>query len=480
MITIAIVIAVAAALMLCMSPGIVDLEGLKERRKKLLDECKALEDKAKAEERDALTDEEGKLVDSHLTEVDTLTKQIDAGYAQRGRTDKLKAARDKMEAAEPPIAAPTQPSTGARTDNRVPATIRPFRPLACFRGADGPRRAYRMGRWGLATLGNDADSAAWCRENGVDVTLRALSTGVNTGAGYLIPQEFKADIIELLELYGVFRRESDPEPMARDTKVIPRRTGGLTSYFIGEGVAPTESEPTWDMVQLTAKIQATLTRLSIEVEEDSIVSLGEKIGVEAARAFSLKEDQCGFIGDGTSTYGGMFGLFPKIDDGNHAGSIYTALTGNTAFSSLDLVDFEGALGQLPQYVIDGGNPRWYISRIGFYASMSRLMTVAGGNTKDDIAGGTGLQFLGIPVVISQVLNATVAAQVSTVVCALGDLRMASSFGDRRQLTMMTSEHRYMELGQIGIRVTERFDIQLHDLGDATTAGPMIGLKTPGS
>ena len=458
-----------------------DLNKWKKRRKDLLDECKALEEKVKAEDRDQLSHEEGKLFDAHMTECDELEVKITAENTATARTARLQAAVERGAVPVPdPPRSNVQPTTEPVLDlrERVPATIRAYRPLVCFRGDDGPRRAYRMGHWGLAVLGGNMASQAWCRDHELNTTSRALSTGVNTGAGYLIPEEFKPDIIELMETYGVFRTEADPEPMARDTKIIPRRTEGLTSYFVGENTAPTESEPTWDQVQLTAKILATLTKLSIEVDEDSIVNLGEKIGSEAARAFALKEDQCGFLGTGTSTYGGMYGVFPKIDDGTHTASIHTALAGNTAFSTLDLVDFEAVLGQIPQYAIQGGNAKWYISRVGYYASMARLMDAAGGNTKDHLAAGSGLQFLGIPVVISQVCNTTTAAQINTVVCVLGDMRMAASFGDRRQLTMLTSEHRYMELGQIGIRVTERFDIVIHDLGNTTVAGPIIGLKTP--
>lgn len=467
-----------------------DLKTMKEQRKKLLDECQAFEEKAKAEKRDDLTEVEAKTVDDNLTAVDTLTAKIDAGNAARGRSDRLQRSVAQMNATEPPIVPleqPVKPGATERTDERIPAQIRPYRKLVCFGGEDGARRAYRMGQWTLGHLGGNQRAQEWCQDNGIitrrsfgDSNQRAMSTGNNFSAGYLIPEEFSADIIELLETFGVFRREADPEPMVGDTKIIPRRTSGINAFFIGENTKPTESEPTWDQVQLTAKLLATLTRLSIEVSEDSIVNLGEKIAIEVGRAFALKEDRCGFIGTGTSEFGGIVGVTPKLGDGNHAGSIHDALTGNTAFSTLDLVDFEAALGKLPEYAVQGGNAKWFISRIGFYASMSRLMTDAGGNTIDHLAGGAGLQFLGLPVVISQVMNSDTTTQTSTIVCFVGDLRMAASFGDRRQLTLMTSEHRYMDVGQIGIRGTERFDIQIHDLGNATVAGPIVGLKTPGS
>jgi hypothetical protein len=43
------------------------------------------------------------------------------------------------------------------------------------------------------------------------------------------------------------------------------------------------------------------------VLEDAIISIADDLAEEIVYAFSLKEDQCGFIGDGTSTYGGIVG-----------------------------------------------------------------------------------------------------------------------------------------------------------------------------
>jgi hypothetical protein len=43
-----------------------------------------------------------------------------------------------------------------------------------------------------------------------------------------------------------------------------------------------------------------------------VINMGDDLAGEIAYAFALKEDQCGFIGDGTSTYGGMQGVCTKI------------------------------------------------------------------------------------------------------------------------------------------------------------------------
>jgi HK97 family phage major capsid protein len=57
----------------------------------------------------------------------------------------------------------------------------------------------------------------------------------------------------------------------------------------------------------------------------------------------------------------------------------------------------------------------------------------------------------------------------------GDLAKAAAMGERRQVTIKRSDERYFDQDQIGLLGTERVDINNHDLGDNTTAGPMVGL-----
>ena len=46
-------------------------------------------------------------------------------------------------------------------------------------------------------------------------------------------------------------------------------------------------------------------RMSSEIAEDAITSLGDKMTQEIALAFAVKEDTVGFTGTGISTDGGM-------------------------------------------------------------------------------------------------------------------------------------------------------------------------------
>ena len=108
------------------------------------------------------------------------------------------------------------------------------------------------------------------------------------------------------------------------------------------------------------------------------------------------------------------------------------------------------------------------------------MLAANGTLPSDIAAGGGLRFLGCPVVLSNVMNSTLTAQTATDIAALGDLRLAVRFGDRRQMTLSATDQRYWDEDQVAIKATERFDINVHSKGTATAAGAVMVLRTPGA
>jgi hypothetical protein len=57
----------------------------------------------------------------------------------------------------------------------------------------------------------------------------------------------------------------------------------------------------------------------------------------------------------------------------------------------------------------------------------------------------------------------------------GDLSLAADFGNRRATTIAMSEHSEFDTDEIGVRGTERFDINNHSVGDTTNPGPVVGL-----
>jgi HK97 family phage major capsid protein len=103
--------------------------------------------------------------------------------------------------------------------------------------------------------------------------------------------------------------------MSSDTLRVPRRSATLSASFVGEATAGTESTQTFESVLLVAKKAMVLTTVSNELNEDAFVNLADDVAGEIAYAFAKKEDECGFIGTGTSTYGGIEGVATKLASG---------------------------------------------------------------------------------------------------------------------------------------------------------------------
>lgn len=339
----------------------------------------------------------------------------------------------------------------------------------------GREQAYRMGRWLAANLLQHEQSMIWCRQNGVGLDImNAAATSPNTAGGALVPEPLSTAIIELMDTYGLMRQSADVVPMTSDTLSIPRRTGGLTAYFIGENQEGTESDGTWDNVNLVAKKVMVLTRMSSEIAEDAIVSMADKLTMEIALAFALKEDQCGLIGTGTSTYGGMIGVLVKAIDGDHALAKVEAASGHDTFAEVDADDLLKLMAAVPLYARQGA--AWYCSPTAKSLIIDAINMSGGGNTAQILASAAQEAFLGYPVRMTPIMNDDATATLNGgVMIAFGNMAKAVTMGTRRDIRVQLSEHRYFELDQVGVKGTERFDINVHDLGSATVKSPFAVL-----
>lgn len=359
----------------------------------------------------------------------------------------------------------------------IPATAK-IGGLQFIKGDDADHRAFKAGNFFLASLFGNAKAAEWCRENGV-VVQRAMSEGVNSAGGVFVPEEMQNEIIILRNAYGLARRKLKTLPMGRDTITTPKLVSGLTMYYVGEGVAPTASQPVLTNVRLTAKKGSVLTVWSSELDEDAVVNIGDLLTGEIAYAFAKGEDDALFQGDATATYGGITGLRKIFNDGvaSLAGSV-DAASGHDTMAEIDATDLASVQGKLPQYVYDRGNPEWYCSQTMWGNVFERLIGASGGVTKDQASGRTIREYNGYPVNItaSMLAPAAPSTDASDVAMILfGDLNMSATMGDRRGMTVTRStEYKFAE-DQIAIKGTERFDINCHNTGDTTNAGSVVAL-----
>jgi HK97 family phage major capsid protein len=450
-----------------------------DKIKALLDELAAVvaemeamtEDAPEGEEAAPMTEEQEASLRSLEAKADKLRERVEFLQRVQAKEAELRAV---LERSAPAKAIETPETKEPAVEKREYAVPKSHGKLVAFRSSED---AYRAGMHIKGFVFGDEEARRWCRDHGVES--RAQASGVNSLGGVLVAPEMASEIIRLVEQYGAFPQYARRVQMNSDTLVIARRTGGLAARPVGENVEVTQSDVTFDNVELNAKIWGVANRVPNSLLEDSIIDLADAMAVEVAQAFAEAFDNAGFIGDGTNAYHGTTGIATKILQSAYSASVVTA-TSNDTFDDLTLKNFTDTLAKLPLYA--RRNAAWYVSPVGWGAAMLRLAMLpggssnAGGNTGDNVAAGFGEQFLGYPVRLVHSLESGLTGTTGKVACLFGDLSQAATFGERRAVSIRTASERYIEFDQTLTFATTRNAMVVHDLGSTTKAGPVVALK----
>ena len=242
--------------------------------------------------------------EEQTAELRKLSDEADAVKADLDFEQKLAAKEAELRAVVEPAAPAPAPVEKAEEKKRDPPVL-PHHRTPLFNIHESVEKAYGIGRWIRGTLLRSNDDLRWCKDHGFEA--RALSEGTNSAGGFLVPDEFAARVIRLVEEYGTYPEAAERVVMARDVMNIPKRASGTTAYFVSEGSSVTESDPSFSQVQLNAQKLAVATRLSQEVLEDSAsyVNIADQVVQEFATSLALKVDTSAWTGDGTSGHGGI-------------------------------------------------------------------------------------------------------------------------------------------------------------------------------
>jgi HK97 family phage major capsid protein len=306
-----------------------------------------------------------------------------------------------------------------------------------------------------------------------------MGTADNPSGGNLVSTETAGWIIQMLGQYGKFRRNSLIVPMGTGKLNVPCVSADLTVFCPEEGTEIEKSDVKVALVSLLVKKLACLTVINRELEEDAVVGLGEIVGVSITRSMAKKEDEIGFMGDGTEDYFGMTGIVGALlkiaaDPASIPGLVVG--TGN-AYSELTLGDFRQVVGILPPDADDGA--KWYMNKKFYYNVVYPLAEAAGvANIFEILSNQKGRFLLGYPV---EFIHCMPYVAANSQICAiLGDLKLGAYLGERRAIEIARSTEVFFGNDQVCIRGTERIDINAHGVGDDDDAGAIVGLITKGS
>jgi len=478
------------------------LTALQTQRQAAIDAADAILALGKDE---SLTPEQTADIEKHLKEVDDLGNQITATAkeesdlaAHAARLEASRKAPINQQVADIVRAGSgmsAMPPGATKSRWTIPATARKqigsvtaFADDSQSGGFTKEEKAYRFGQFALAKASIDLPGVysfqhakRFADDHGMLQNAHLEGGSDTTGSHIFVPEEFGTDLIKLREEYGVARKLCKMVPMNSDTRTDPKFVSGLTSYFTGENAAATASDMQHQVVRLTARKMTCLSTYSSELSEDSVIDFGNTLAQEMSYSNALKEDQCFIDGDGTSTYGHIRGLktmFATLTIGTAPG--FRDTTTSNTWAATVIADLTTLISVVPVYAQAG--MKFLCSSQYYYQVMVPLLNAAGGVTGSELQNGFRQpMFQGIPVMFSQVMGTATAT--STIAVFLGNFSLGCSFGDRRKQTLEFSREatiggvNLFEYDMIAVKCSQRMDINVHSIGDNTTAGPIVALST---
>lgn len=132
-----------------------------------------------------------------------------------------------------------------------------------------------------------------------DIVAKALTTDTGPTGGYLVPQQYAEEVIELLSAKAVVRKMGAVSLPLEGTLNIPKLTAGATAYFIGEAQNIPVSQPTFDQIKLTEKTLVTMVPISNKLIRLSSPKVDIQVRNNMIDVMAKKEDLAFIRGTGT-------------------------------------------------------------------------------------------------------------------------------------------------------------------------------------
>ena len=256
---------------------------------------------------------------------------------------------------------------------------------------------------------------------------KSLSEGTTTAGGFLVPEEFLAEIQRLEPLYGVMRRECRIIPMKFDTLNIPAAgTTRQSANWTNEASQILQTDPNFRQLTLTINKLASIPSVSNELLDDANVDTIQYLAMIIAEEFGKQEDVQGFTGTGSPFVGAL----------EATGVPTTPLASGTAMTMLSYPDVIKASRNIYDNVLDGSKYYFHRSMIGHLQS---LITTAGAPI---FVPGSN-QIAGFPLVSVEALPGTANASAATGTfdfAVFGNIRRGIAMGERGSMTVAISEH----------------------------------------
>lgn len=281
-----------------------------------------------------------------------------------------------------------------------------------------------------------------------------------------LPVDYSGEVVELVSAYGAARRFGTVFPLGAGTVKLPALGTDPAFGLIGISAGVTQKSPTISFVNFAASKWGGLVIIPNEIDEDSVVAIGQFIARYSARQMAKVEDTVFFTADGTSTYDSLSGLTKSVVTNSKTVSLAST---KTKISDVTLAKLRELRTGVDAAALAAG--AYY-----FHPSMEQALN--GFNSSGDkpyiAAGIMGASLDGFPIRWVDVLPAySTSASASTVFGLFGDVSY-QYLGTRGGMRFDISDQAGFANDQLYVRALERFTIGL------MATGAVAGISTAAS
>lgn len=282
---------------------------------------------------------------------------------------------------------------------------------------------------------------------GDNAVLKDLSEGTNADGGYIVPTEFRNQLIEKLYKGAYIRRYASVIPMSSDKMELPVEGNTVSVNWTTELDTITQSDPTFGIVTLAVNMLAGISRQSRQLLADAAINeaVQDLLIRIFARALGLAEDTAFMVGTGTGQPKGIR---------TYTISQSVAQAGASLADS-DIVNLQYTLPR--QYRANAV----FIMRDSVVKLISNLRSTDGKKLHPEIDDRENPMLNGYPVVIQDDIPANLGTGTNESEIYFGDLSFYY-IGDRQQVfsEVSTQEGSSFEKHRAAVKVGERLDGQL--------------------
>ena len=268
--------------------------------------------------------------------------------------------------------------------------------------------------------------------------VKALQNATDTAGGFLVPEDFRAELIKTLTEVSPMRQLARITNTGRDEITLPKRVTKLSGGWTAELGDQTESEPTYGQIKIPVHELSVYTSISNANLEDSAFDMEAELTGDFGESFGEIESAAFFVGDGV---------------GKPTGILTNADIPVTATAAAGVFDADDLITAFYKLKMGYRNRAAWMMNSDTLAAVRKLKTAAGDYIwRESIADGSPATILGRPVYEAPDMPDPVANSKAIII---GDMSRAYRIVSRVDLSVLRDPYTLATKSAVKLHARQR-------------------------